>query len=380
MTNELAKIDPKEFGLEQKEAATIEQAFLPKIAERDALLEMYESMLKAEITPAVCKQAKELRLKLVKVRTGISEIHKTQKAFFLAAGRFVDAWKNKETTPIEQMEENLTDIEKYFERLEAEKVAKLAAEREAEIRKYSDVIPYDLGRMDLSVYTNYLTGLKVAQEARLKAEKEAEQKRAEDERIDKLGRERISEIYKYAQFQDELVSVISMGTMSNEQYAAFHNLLEAKKVAYEAEQEKIRLENERLKADAEKREQEIAAERKKQAEILLKAEAEADRKLKEQAEITRKEQEKADAERALLQAELQAKKDAEEFSKAEFARIEAARIAAEETAAKAPRKEKLTVWVDGFAIPEFANDDVAADISAKFMAFKGWAKGLVEKL
>lgn len=380
MTNELSKIDPKEYGLEQKQVATIEQAFAPKIAERDALLEMYETMLKVEITPAVCKQAKELRNKLVKVRTGIAEVHKTQKAYFLAAGRFVDEWKNKETTPIEQMEENLTDIELYFVRLEAEKVAKLAAEREAEIRQYSDVIPYDLGRMELSVYTNYLTGLKVAQEARVKAEKAAEDARIESERIDKLGRERISEIYKYAQFQDALVSVISMGSMSNEQYAAFLNSLEEKKVAYEAEQEKIRLENERLKANAEKREKEIEDERKKQAEILLKAQAEADRKLKEQAEITRKEQEKADAERALLQAELQAKKDAEAFSNAEFARIEAARIAAEEAAAKAPRKEKLTAWVDGFAISEFANDDVAAEISAKFAAFKGWAKGLVEKL
>lgn len=379
MTNELSKIDPKEYGLEQKQVTTIEQAFAPKIAERDALLEMYETMLKVEITPAVCKQAKELRNKLVKVRTGIAEVHKTQKAYFLAAGRFVDAWKNKETVPIEQMEENLTDIELYFERLEAEKVAKLAAFREAEIRQYSDVIPYDLGRMELSVYTNYLTGLKVAQEARVKAEKEAELAKQEAERIEKLNTDRKNKTVRLVEFIDNYENV-SFGEMSEDDFMALVNAAIKKRTDHEAEQESIRVENERLKADAEKREKEIADERKKQAEILLKAEAEAELKLKEQQEKAKKEQEKADAERVRLEAELQAKKDAEEFSKAEFARIEAARIAAEEAAAKAPRKEKLTVWVDGFAIPEFADDAVAAEISAKFAAFKGWAKGQVEKL
>ena len=31
--NELMKIDPKEYGLEQNQVLTIEQAFAPKIAE-----------------------------------------------------------------------------------------------------------------------------------------------------------------------------------------------------------------------------------------------------------------------------------------------------------------------------------------------------------
>ena len=266
------------------------------------------------------------------------------------------------------MEENLTDIELYFVRLEAEKVAKLAAEREAEIRKYSDVIPYDLGHMELSVYTNYLTGLKVAQEARMKAEKEAELARIESERIDKLGRERISEIYKYAQFQDALVSVISMGSMSNEQYAAFLNSLEEKKVAYEAEQEKIRLENDRLKKEAEEKEKALAAER-----------AESERKLKEQ-------QEKAAAEKAKLEAELQSKKDAE---LAEQKAKEAAELAAKQEAdklAKAPDKEQLNAWLNSIKfhpMPITSSNEaqtVATDITAKFAAFKGWAKVQVEKL
>ena len=95
MTTAIEKVNPKDYGLEESSVATIEQAFQPKIIERDALVPMYEDLVKQELTPELCKSFKELRLKMVKVRTGIADIHKTQKAYFLAAGRFVDAWKNK---------------------------------------------------------------------------------------------------------------------------------------------------------------------------------------------------------------------------------------------------------------------------------------------
>jgi len=37
---------------------------------------------------------KELRLKYMKIRTATLDIHKKQKAFYLAGGRFVDGWMN----------------------------------------------------------------------------------------------------------------------------------------------------------------------------------------------------------------------------------------------------------------------------------------------
>ena len=97
MNTELVKVDPKEFGLEEVQVATIEQAFMPKIVERDGYAVIYEQLITKELTKELCNEAGDFRRKLVKVRTGIADIHKTQKAFFLSAGRFVDAWKNKET-------------------------------------------------------------------------------------------------------------------------------------------------------------------------------------------------------------------------------------------------------------------------------------------
>lgn len=37
METEIVKIDPREFGLEAQNVKNIEEAFLPKIAERDGL-------------------------------------------------------------------------------------------------------------------------------------------------------------------------------------------------------------------------------------------------------------------------------------------------------------------------------------------------------
>lgn len=138
-------------------------------------------------------------------------------------------------------------------------------------------------------------------------------------------------------------------------------------------------ERERLADLARKQQEELEAERKKAETERKKAEEERAK----QADELRKQQEAIAAERekaAKLEAELKAKQIAEaEAIGKRNAEILAEKKAAE-LAAKAPRKERLTAWVDGFSIPEFADDAVASDILAKFEAFKKWAKGQVEKI
>lgn len=342
--SELIKVDPKEYGLEENQAQTIEQAFLPKIQERDGYAAIYGSLITKEINLQTEKEARELRLKLVKVRTGIAEIHKTQKAFFLAAGRFVDAWKNKEIAPIEQMEENLSKIEMYSENIRREKIAKLEAERKELVMKFSEVVPIGLGTMDISVFDSYLTGLELAYNARIKAEQEAEAERL-----------RLIEVEK-----------------ENARLKAI-------------EDERIRLENERLKAEAEKRERAIEAERKKQAELIAKERAEAEAKQRAIEEEARKAAALAEAERKRLQDEIAAKEAAEAAAKAEIDRKEKERIEDEKKAAKAPDKTKLLKWVNEVSMPELKlgtpeGIGVAQTIDEKFAAFKRWAQNLIETL
>lgn len=328
----IIKVDPKEYGLEVDQVSTIEQAFLPKIQEREGLSVIYEQLIQSELTPELAKQAKDIRLKLVKVRTGIADIHKTQKAYFLAAGRFVDAWKNKETLPVEQMEEKLFEIEDYFPRLERERIEKLNAERTELVRQYTDFPANGLGVMTDEVFNAYFTGCKVAYDAKIEAEK-----KAEEERLAAIESERI-------------------------------------------ERERIKTENERLKAEAEQREKEIAAEREK-AESERKEIEEKARKEREELEAEKQRLLKIEREKAeKLEAELKAKRDAEIAEQQQKEAEEKARIKAEKEAAKAPRKEKLTKWVESFEISKFENDELAEEINAKFMAFKKWAKSQIESI
>lgn len=301
MKNEISKLNPAEYGLKESEVQPIENAFMPKIIEREALIPLYEALITEELTPALCGKAKELRLKLVKVRTGIAEIHKIQKAFFLAAGRFVDAWKNKETAPVEQMEEKLDAIEKHFENIERERKNKLRDERITELAKYEmDGSLMLLGEMTDEVWTNFLAGAKYQFEQKKEAERKVEETR-------------IAEI-------------------------------EAEK----KRQEEIRLENERLKKEREELEAAQEKERRKlEAEKAkaLRAQKETEAKMLAEAKIAREKIEAAQHEKEKAEAELKAKKEAEEkAAKEEQERLqqeEIARQKAAKKAAAAPDKEKL---------------------------------------
>lgn len=270
----LTVVNPSEFGLEEKNVKDIEQAFMPKVAERKELEKVYQSVIQKEVSEEVSKEAGELRKKLVKVRTGIANIHKSQKSFFLASGRFVDAWKNKETLPIEQMEETLTKIEKHFEIIEAERLKQLQIERVEQISPYIEFPEErDLASMDDDVWSAYFNTKKLQYEARIKAEKEAELERIKEEK--RLEAER-----------------------------------QAKIEADRKERERIESENEKLRKEAQERERLAEIERKKrqkedearkekerQAEIeRLRIQKELDAKIQAEKEAERKEKERIEAE------------------------------------------------------------------------------------
>ena len=240
MNTNLVKIDASEYGLEETKAQQIEAQFKPMLEKMSELEKEYNEVIKLEVSGETCAKAKELRLKYVKVRTGTAEIHKNQKAFYLAGGRFVDGWKNAQKFASEGIEDKLMAIEKHYENLEKEKAAKLQTERVEKLTKYDvEVIPENLGIMPIEVWDNYLSGTKLNYENRIAAEKKAEE--------DRIAREK----------------------------------------AEADERERIRLENEKLKKEAEKREaqaKKLEVERKAAEELRIANEkkAEAARKLEEE--------------------------------------------------------------------------------------------------
>lgn len=424
MTTELVKVDPQEFGLEVSKASKIEQSFAPIIVERDALIKVYENILTQEITPETCKAAKELRLKLVKVRTSTDKVHRAEKAFFLAAGKFVDAWKNKTNTVTSEMETKLSEIENYYVELERKRIEELEAERNKIVSELTETPAANLGLMEQSVFDSYVTGLKVQKESAEKAEREAEEERQRVEKENALHHARKEDVLHLWNFMDDDVKALHFGQFTAEEWGKLTTALNEKKAAYDKEQAKIKAENERLRKEAEEKERLAKIEREKAEKKAAEEKAEQDRLLA----IERKKQEE-------LQAELKAKQDAEIAAKREAERIlelresrkillkpfseyvpkiipdlgeldssewedffieisrakenkekeEKERIAAEKAAKAAPDKDKLNAFIESLSLPniELTSMEAAAiesDIRTKFENFKKWAKAQIETI
>lgn len=354
-------IKAEEFGLDALKVAPIEQAFAPAIIERNALIESYEALILGELTPKLAVEAKTLRLKLVKVRTSIASIHKTQKEYSLSMGRFIDAWKNKETEPVSQMEAKLSEIETYFEKLEAEKLAKLKAER---IEKLSTVCDnasiFSVELMTDEAFDSLFEGQKLAKEAKIKAIEEARllaDKEAEQRRLD--------EIENQKRIEAQRVENEKLKLEAEKKEAA---LLEERR-ANEKKEADIKAENERKQKELNDK---LEAERK--ANELKEAKVKAENEAKLKAEKDAKDK---------LQKELNDKLEAERLELESKKALELEALKQAEILAKAPLKDKLAVWINeaNLTAPIGAESEAKViDILAKFSAFKVWANNEIAKI
>ena len=225
--------------------------------------------------------------------------------------------------------------------------------------------------------------------------KEETAKRFEDEQKELKVQERILKVSKIAPELDRS----NFENMTDDVFEVFYTGIEkqykdrieaerkieeeriAREKAEEEAREQQRLENLRLKAEAEAREKQLAEERAK-AEAERKAIEEKARKEREEAErlaqIEREKQQAiiiAEQEKARkLAEELEQKRLAEEKAKKEeLARLEAEKKEAENLS-KAPIKNQLSAWVNSFELPKTnVNNELSQDIKAKFEAFKKWS-------
>lgn len=323
----IVKVDAAEFGIEEQRAKQIRDAFKPMLEKMVELEKEANEVFKLPAeSPESATQAKEVRLKYVKVRTGTAKIHTEQKAFYLAAGRFVDGWKNAQIFASQGIEGRLKEIEDHAENKERERIEGVRVDRWGKLSQYMEVEPQGLAQMDDDTFSMLFNGAKSSHDAKIEAEK-----KAEAERI-------------------------------------------AKEKAEAEERERQRQENIRLKAEAEAREKEIASERKKQAEKEAAERAERQR-IQAEAEAKLKAEREA---REKVEAEIKARQDAEEKSRKK-AEAEAKK------AAKAPVKIKMKNAINSLEMPilESLKDEEAdtwSEILAKHESFKKWALNQIETL
>jgi len=186
-------VKPEDHGLEVGKANELTSGLSVAKAERELLIEEFQTVSILEVTKENLPVFKELRLKIVKNRTqGINKWHKANKEFFLTGGKFVDAIKNKENGINEAMENKLMDAEKYFENLEKEKLIALQFEREVILFQYvENAGERNLSGMEDKVWQAYLASEKKEYENKVAAEKQAEIDRLAVIEADKKDRLRI---------------------------------------------------------------------------------------------------------------------------------------------------------------------------------------------
>jgi hypothetical protein len=348
--NTIVKIDPTEFGLEETKAQDIASQFKPMLDKMIELENEFNEVIKLDIqNPNTSKIAKELRLKYVKVRTGTAEIHKQQKAFFLAGGRFVDGWKNAQIFASQGIEKKLEEIERYFEIQEQKRIEELNSKRILLVSEYEiDGSTLNLGNMPDDVFALYLDGLKIQFENKQQAERLAKE---EADRKSKLHDERRALVTPFMQFVPKELLWVNYSEMQEEEFNSLLNDLILKKEVYDSEIEKQKIEAERLKLETEELNRKLDAERKereqKEAELKAQKEAEDQRLRQEQFEAEKK------------------RKEAEKL-------------------AKASTQEQLLNWLETFGcddMPEkLQQNDLANEILSTFWKFKSWAKKEIEKI
>ncbi len=247
------------------------------------------------------EQAGIARKELKKLRCDVENTRKELKEQSLREGRAIDGMANIIKAVIVPVEEALEKQEKFVQRLAAERYAKKLEERRERLSTYTD--QPDMYKLDSSdsEFDQLIATLREAQEIKAAAEKKAEEDR-----------------------------------IAAEQAAA-------------AEQERVRKENEKLRAEAAAREAELAKEREVEQKRLAAERAEQEQKLAAERAKAEEERKKREA----LEAEQQAKAKAEAAARAEA--DEKAR-----QALLAPDKDKLNKfadYIDAIEMPNVSNRD-----------------------
>lgn len=295
---EVAKVDPIKFGVTPERAQQAIDMFGPMLGKMSELEKDANEILSMPEDLASAKLAKEIRLKLVKVRTGTDAIHKDLKKDALNYGKFLDSWRNTQRTIGTPLEEKLKAREDFIkreeERIEAErleKVAKLQAERKSILKPFQVnefmTIPTNLGEMESEAFEEMKSGWEAfwkseQEKKRLEAER-LEKERKENERIEAEKRAETKRVNELHEKRAGIISKVTgkkilspnLGKMSEDEFALFY-ADEVERVEKEKELEVREAELEaKEKAQREKEQRENA---RKEAEAKAKADLEAKKK------------------------------------------------------------------------------------------------------
>ncbi len=285
--NALALIAKRE-NIALEVAMPIIEAFQPFYNAAMALAEDAKGITVTDATQlAEMKEARKVRLLMMKARTGGDAVRKEQKDVYVRMGRAIDGIQREIVAIAAPVEERLEEAEKFAERAEAARKAAVLAER---TRALAPLAGVTMGMYDLEKMTD-----------------------------------------------EQFVALCHRLTEENKAKALAERKAKAARMAEQAkqaeEEERLRAENEKLKAERAEQDRLAAVERQKQAEAMAaerRARAEEQRQYDAKLLAEQKARQAAEAERLRIEKETFAKIAAEELAK--------------KKAAAAPDAEKLRAF------------------------------------
>jgi hypothetical protein len=312
--NELLQV-VETSGLEQQTSNYIKEKFLPFFEQTEQWKKKANELIVTDVSQVhEMKMARTARLALKEIRVNADKTRKELKEDSLRYGKAVQGVYNVIEYLITPIEKHLQEQEDFIVIQEAKRKAELKSVREMELQPFAEFVPIGLNFGDMSEddYQKTLNGAKLQLQQKIEAEQKAEAERLAKEKQEAEERERVR--------------------------------IENEKLKAEAEEKERLFQQERAKADA---------ERKALEEKARKDKAEADAKLQAEKEAKEK-----------LEKELRAKAEAERKEKIELAAKEAAELKAKQEADRkaksAPDKAKLidiAVKIDNFELPDVKSEE-----------------------
>jgi hypothetical protein len=249
-------------------AESIASNFVPFMGEVQEQIELLKPLEMGN--PEHVEIAKRVSIDLGRIRSRKDAVKKEQKDYYLKVGRFIDALSNTVEGMITLTQDEAKEHAKYFENLEKQRLEKLKADRLALISPYMENPPLGLDLISEDTFQIMLTGAKKSYEDRIEAARIAEEVRLERLRIEELHHERRELMLPVYQFWPGENKNPDFGNMTEKDFKKFVSDSKKRKSLHDEEQNRIRIENERLKAEAEEREkaerERIAAEEAKRVE------------------------------------------------------------------------------------------------------------------
>ncbi len=240
-------------GLNNSKALEIESVFAPMVDMLKNFEAEYEVIINLEQSEEKCKKAKVLRNQISKVRIEADEVRKTNKEEYLLAGNAIQGVYNILKFAVVEKEENLKDIELYYEKLKLKEIEQKQINRMMELASYGIVCELNnLGEMNETFWNTFLIGSKATHDAekeKIRLEKIAIK---EKEIADKKEREKIR---------------IENERLKREIDAKGKIQKEKDRIAL-VENNKIKIENERIKKEMEKNRIDAEALKKQNEKIL----------------------------------------------------------------------------------------------------------------